>query len=142
MARTKKSQSFKEQKTYEEIHFIVSATKKGFLSDTRTLKTISDINDQRHLNLVASNQGQTYSLVYRYCVKNDIDFISKDLDLRKNPNCLDEILGLYQPKIASEQYIEYPHIAYLTNFNDCKTLNAIAKRLAYKGVKTEIRKVF
>lgn len=142
MARIKKSQSKKEEHSYGEVFLIVPAKKTGFPSDTRALETISEINRKRHIDVVVCDQGQTYSLVYRYCTQKGVNFLSKDIDLRENPNCLNEILDLYQPKTAFDQTKKAPNIVYLTRLNDCKTLDVIAEKLRDKGVKTEIRKIF
>lgn len=118
-----------------EVHFIVPARNKGFPSDARALDAISELNKQKPLDAVGTDQCQAYSLAYRYCVEKGIDFISIYQDIRQNPNCIEELLTIYQKRLL-------PNIAYLTNFNDCKTLSDIAYGLAAKGVKTEIRKVF
>lgn len=142
MAKVKEAKRKKEEPIRGEVHFIVPARNKGFPSDARALDAISEINQKKHLSVVASDQGQTYSLVYRYCVENEIDFISKGQDITQNPSCLDELLNLYQPRVLYEPQKTSPKIAYLTNSNNYIILNAIAKNLAAKGVKTEIRKVF
>ena len=143
MTKAKKFKRKEIKHVLGEVHFIVPARNKGFPSDARALVAISELNKQKPLDLVAADQGQVYSLVHGYCVKYEIDFFSRGQNIRQNPNCIDELLELYQPKEAySQKKLPPPNIAYLTRSDDYKTLSAIAENLDAKGVKTEIRKVF
>lgn len=142
MTKVKEDKRKKEEPIRGEVHFIVPARNKGFPSDARALDAIFEINQEKHLDAVASDQGQTYSLVYRFCVENEIDFISRGQDITQDPSCLDELLSMYQKRAVYEPQKTSPKIAYLTHSNNCKTLSAVAENLAVRGVKTEIRKVF
>lgn len=142
MIKVKKTKRKKEEPICGEVHFIVSARSRGFPSDARALEAIYELNKQKHLDAVGADQGQAYSLVYRYCAEKRIDFFSRGQNVRKNPSSIDELLELYQLRTVHRQKKLPPNIAYLTSFSDYKTLSAIAENLAAKGVKTEIRKVF
>ncbi len=142
MVKTKRNSGAKETRVYGEVHFVVSEIENNFLLDSKVMRTISEINKLKRLNVVAADQDSTYSLVYRYCAENEIDFFSKGLNLRNNPNCIDELLAAYQLRAAYSPKGTIPNIAYLTNSIDCKTLKVIARKLTDEGVKTEIRTIF
>ncbi|MBI2632442.1 hypothetical protein HYW75_05540 [Candidatus Pacearchaeota archaeon] len=142
MAKAKKSKSKDKKPTYVEFHFVIPVKKRGFPSDTRVMETLLEINKQRHIDIVASDQSQAYSLAYRFCSENGIDFLSNSEDLIRNPNFIDDLIDLYQKRSLDDPQKSHPNIAYLTSSGDYDTLSAIAKNLAAKGVKTEIRKVF
>ncbi len=121
------------KKTTAHVCFIIPKQEPGFLSDTAALQTVSSLYRGQGLTTVVADPAHPYSLVYRFCQKKGIRF-----EAGAQPyNAFDfkRIISSYSADIE-------PRIVYLTQGCRENELEKIAKQLAKKGHRAEIRKLY